>query len=175
MTSTHLRLNEILKVNIPAQNLGGTLFAVRDPSSCKLELMSCILLLSFFRIPGNQIDLCSSAITEKGWVFVIKGSFIRQVGSLLRQQPLSKGGIPPSQQGFLQWLQNLPAGVIRQLAGQPKATANLLVATDWKQTCAVLGRWSQGWSWVLLRALGWVLFYSTWTTDVCCDLKKTQQ
>lgn len=84
MTSTHLGLNEIPKVNIQAKDFGW-----RTDELSSSGVFSCCLSL------GSQ-EIRLSCIVEpsqrKGWVFVIKRSFIHQVGSLLRQQPAFKRG-----------------------------------------------------------------------------------
>ena len=57
---------------------------------------------------------------------------------------------------------------------RPKITVYLLMATGWKQICAMLGSWSKGWIFILMGAPGWVLLCNTQTTPVCYDLEKTK-
>lgn len=71
-----------------------------DPSSRRLRLIRCVFLCSVFRIPGSQVVLCSSAVTEKGLGICVKGSLIHQVECLLRQPAGLERGTPPFSTGF---------------------------------------------------------------------------
>lgn len=75
-TSTHINLNGILKVNVQSKNLGWYTLCRRDASSWRLELIRLIFLLSLLRIPGNQIILYSSTITEKGLGICYRKQFL---------------------------------------------------------------------------------------------------
>ena len=44
---------------------------------------------------------------------------------------------------------------------RPEITVYLLMATGWKQICAMLGLWSKGWILVPTGALVWVLLCNT--------------
>lgn len=122
--------------------LGGALFAMWDPSSQRLRLISCV----FPWIPGNQIVMCSSAITEKGLGVCIKGSFIHQVESLLRQPAGFERGTPLFSTGFPAMVADPPKGTDEAARWPAEGHCGPPCCTDRKHTCAALGRWSKGWS-----------------------------